>query len=732
MGRKVTLATCSLNQWAMDFEGNMQRIIKSIVLSKEKGATVRLGPELEVTGYGCGDHFSESDTFLHSWQVLAEILNHPSCTDIICDIGMPVMHKNVAYNCRVIIFNRKILLIRPKLAMCDGGNFRETRWFSAWAKLKETEEHFLPRMIQSVTGQKTAPIGDAVISTLDTCIGVEICEELYTSKSSHVDMGLDGVEIFTNASGSHHQLRKANIRVDLVTSASSKSGGIYLYANFFGCDGERVCYDGCSMVAVNGDIVARGAQFSLKEVEVVTATVDLEDVRMYKNKLRSRCTNSAKTPSYPRIHVDFALSEQNDMFKSCSEPMKWKYHTPEEEINLGPALWLWDYLRRSGQGGYFIPLSGGIDSSSSACIVYSMCKLVCQAANDGDAQVVCDAQRIVGEQGYIPTNPRELASRIFTTCYMGTTNSSLDTRTRARDLAQEIGSYHIDINIDPAVEAVMGIFIKFFGLKPKFKAFGGSVRENIALQNIQARLRMVLAYLFAQLTLWARGKSGGLLVLGSANVDEGLRGYLTKYDCSSADVNPIGGINKTDLRSYIKYCIRMYGFKSLSSIFDTPPTAELEPLVDGQIAQTDEDDMGMTYEELSFYGKLRKIQGCGPYSMFCKLVYMWKERFSPREIAAKVQHFFRYYSINRHKMTTITPAYHAEAYSPDDNRFDLRQFLYNVRWPWQFRCIDQQAEKMEEMLRTKTGISGPDLGKRMADGSLKGEASESRGKGVVV
>ena len=37
----------------------------------------------------------------------------------------------------------------------------------------------------------------------------------------------------------------------------------------------------------------------------------------------------------------------------------------------------------------------------------------------------------------------------------------------------------------------------------------------------QARVRMVLAYLFAQLNLWARGKSGGQLVLGSSNVDEG-------------------------------------------------------------------------------------------------------------------------------------------------------------------------------------------------------------------
>ena len=47
-----------------------------------------------------------------------------------------------------------------------------------------------------------------------------------------------------------------------------------------------------------------------------------------------------------------------------------------------------------------------------------------------------------------------------------------------------------------------------------------------------------------QLTLWVRGRPGGLLVLGSGNVDEALRGYLTKYDCSSADINPIGGFSK--------------------------------------------------------------------------------------------------------------------------------------------------------------------------------------------
>ncbi|EDO26927.1 predicted protein, partial [Nematostella vectensis] len=189
---------------------------------------------------------------------------------------------------------------------------------------------------------------------------------------------------------------------------------------------------------------------------------------------------------------------------------------------------------------------------------------------------------------YIPTDPRELANRIFVTCYMGTENSSEETRKRAANLADEIGSYHLGITIDAAVSAVLTIFTAMTSKVPKFKVHGGSHTENLALQNVQARLRMIFAYLFAQLILWARGMPGGLLVLGSSNVDEGLRGYLTKYDCSSADINPIGGISKTDLRAFIFHCVEKYNFSSLITILGAPPTAELEPLADGQIQQKDE------------------------------------------------------------------------------------------------------------------------------------------------
>lgn len=62
---------------------------------------------------------------------------------------------------------------------------------------------------------------------------------------------------------------------------------------------------------------------------------------------------------------------------------------------------------------------------------------------DSDKQVIADARRIAGETNesiWLPTDPRDLAGKIFHTCYMGTENSSVDTRGRAKMLAEAIGA----------------------------------------------------------------------------------------------------------------------------------------------------------------------------------------------------------------------------------------------------------------------------------------------------
>eukprot|EP01137_Pigoraptor_chileana_P003266 Opistho-2@43201 len=708
MGRLTTLAVCTLNQWALDFDGNLRRILESIRIAKRLGAAYRLGPELEVCGYGCNDHFNENDTILHSFEVLAEILKSGLTSGILCDVGMPILHRDVRYNCRVVLLDGKIVMIRPKMALANDGNYRETRWFTPWQRVRHLEEYYLPRMLQEITGQVTVPFGDGVIATLDTCIGSETCEELFTPASPHIAMALNGVEIFTNGSGSHHELRKLDRRVDLIQSATTKAGGIYLYSNCRGCDGERVYYDGCSMVAINGKLVAQGEQFALAEVEVTTATVDLEEVRSQRASMSSLQFQAAGSAEYPRIHVKFSVTTPDFCARETAPLPRVRYHTPEEEISLGPACWLWDYLRRSRLQGFFVALSGGIDSCSTTCIVASMCRLVTAAAAAGDSTVIEDARRIAGEpatSSYVPTDPREFANRILHTCYMGSRNSSEETRLRAKYIAEKTGSYHLELRIDDAVSSMLGVFSFVTGKTPSFRVHGGTDTENLALQNLQARIRMVFAYLLAQLLPWVRGRYGGLLVLGSANVDESLRGYMTKYDCSSADINPIGGISKTDLRSFLRYCIDSFGWPELKEFLDAPPTAELEPITENYV-QTDEGDMGMTYDELSVFGRLRKIGRFGPFSMFTKLIHTWGPSLSPRQVADKVKFFFRMYAINRHKMTTLTPSYHAESYGTDDNRFDLRQFLYNAAWSWQFRKIDDHATRLERC-STETPASAP-------------------------
>ncbi|KAF8028051.1 hypothetical protein BT93_E0843 [Corymbia citriodora subsp. variegata] len=710
--RLLKVATCNLNQWAMDFDCNMKNVKESIAEAKTAGAVIRLGPELEITGYGCEDHFLELDTVTHAWECLKELLLGDWTDGILCSFGMPIIKGSERYNCQVLCMNRKIIMIRPKMWLANDGNYRELRWFTPWKQKNQLDDFQLPSEISEALSQKTVPFGYGYIQFLDTAVAAEICEELFTPLPPHAELALNGVEVFMNASGSHHQLRKLDVRLRAFIGATYYRGGVYMYSNHQGCDGGRLYYDGCSCVIVNGDMVAQGSQFSLKDVEVVIAEIDLDAVASFRGSISSFQEQASAKTKVPSVAAPYNLCQSFHLQMCLSGPLEIKYHSPEEEIALGPGCWLWDYLRRSGASGFLLPLSGGADSSSVAAIVGCMCQLVVKEIANGDEQVKADAIRI-GQyaDGQFPTDSKEFAKRIFYTVYMGSENSSETTRSRAKLLADEIGAWHLDVCIDGVVSALLSLFEKLTGKRPRYKVDGGSNAENLGLQNIQARIRMVLAFMLASLLPWVHSKLGFYLVLGSSNVDEGLRGYLTKYDCSSADINPIGSISKQDLRSFLRWAANHLGYSSLAEVEAAPPTAELEP-IRSNYSQLDEVDMGMTYEELSVYGRMRKIFRCGPVSMFQNLCYRWGTKLTPAEVAEKVKHFFKYYSINRHKMTVLTPSYHAESYSPEDNRFDLRQFLYNARWPFQFRKIDQLVQKLdgdkiaikESTARTSDGV----------------------------
>jgi NAD+ synthase (glutamine-hydrolysing) len=705
MTRKCVLGTCQLNQWALDWDGNRDRIIDAIKTAKSQQARLILTPELCIPGYGLLDHWLEKDVYTNSWDMAAEIISHADCQDIIIDLGLPVIHEYVTYNARVIALNGYILAIRPKLDLCNDGNYREMRYFTAWPR-RRVETYTLPQVIQQLSSkQKHCPIGEVAFETIDASFASETCEELWTPDSPHSLYSLAGVEIVLNSSGSHHEIRKLDVRINHLFEATAKTGGVYIYSNQRGCDGDRLYYDGCALIMANGQVLAQGPQFSLQDVEVKTAVVDLDEIHAFRSS-RSRAAQAARHPEVQKlewVQVDFSLCATTNEKKT--EARKLRYHEPEEEIAFGPACWLWDYLRRSKQRGFLVPLSGGIDSCATATIVYSMCRLVVEEIKAGNVNVIADATRF--NEGKDPggLTAEQFCNKIFVTVFMGMKEqSSTETRSRAKELAAAIGSHHIDTNIDVMYNALLKLTSEILEFEPRFKVHGGTMTENLALQNFQSRSRMVLAYALAQLSPTSRGFEGNLLVLGSANVDECLRGYLTKYDCSSADINPIGGISKTDLKRFIKWAGINLHLPILQQFLDAVPTAELEPIMQEDkekgtkaYVQSDEADMGFTYDELSVFGRLRKQYKLGLVSMFERLAEDWADHMKPSQVAKKVLNFFHYYSVNRHKMTTMTPGLFIESYTPDDNRFDLRPFLYPSVWNnYERRKIDNLLKKMEE------------------------------------
>ena len=370
----LTISTCNLNQWSLDFTGNTTRILKSCDIARSHGSTYRLGPELEIPGYGCEDHFLEQDTFDHSWACLIQLLEDGAAKDMVCDFGMPVLHRGVRYNCRVICYDTEILLIRPKTAMADNGNYREGRYFTPYSPSKTKETFLLPVEFREKFGQVSAPFGLHFLQSKDgVTVGCESCEELWTPNSSHIDLALRGVEIIANGSGSHHELRKLSTRMDLILNATKKCGGVYMYSNQRGCDGGRTYYDGCAMIVVNGKIVAQGPQFDMEDVTVVTATIDLDDVRSYRAANPAFGMQAVRLLEEEEGGLSGLLCESITLLPKTDKPrpripendLELKIYSPEEECCLGPACWLWDWLRRSGAAGFFLPLSGECCRSSA-------------------------------------------------------------------------------------------------------------------------------------------------------------------------------------------------------------------------------------------------------------------------------------------------------------------------------------------------------------------------------
>ncbi len=109
----------------------------------------------------------------------------------------------------------------------------------------------------------------------------------------------------------------------------------------------------------------------------------------------------------------------------------------------------------------------------------------------------------------------------------------------------------------------------------------GEVPSRLAMSNVKVRLRMISLYYFAN--------AYNYLVVGTGNKAELTMGYFTKYGDGGIDILPLGNLAKCQVREIA----RLVGVPK--EIIDRVPTAGLWP------GQTDEGEMGITYNEIDRY-----------------------------------------------------------------------------------------------------------------------------------
>jgi len=121
---------------------------------------------------------------------------------------------------------------------------------------------------------------------------------------------------------------------------------------------------------------------------------------------------------------------------------------------------------------------------------------------------------------------------------------------------------------------------EYVDLGPVFDRLMASLPRgsDMAVANLKPRLRMATLYYFAN--------SRNYLVAGTGNKSELTAGYFTKYGDGGADLLPLGDL----LKSQVRELARELGVPEV--IITKPPSAGL------WAGQTDEEEMGITYDEL--------------------------------------------------------------------------------------------------------------------------------------
>ena len=407
----------------------------------------------------------------------------------------------------------------------DGIHY-EPRWFKPWP---------VGEVCDVNVGGTRYPVGDLLFDCGDVKIGLEICRDAWVTDRPGKRLAARGADIILNPSASHFAFDKQEIRRGIRAARFTRLHVSYAYSNLLGNESGRAIFDGGSLIASEGKMLAVGPRLSFADRTLTTADVDTEATRLLRNTV-SPHQGAHDAHAGATITADFSFPKLQASLEP-TQPLKWDISPPPkaEEFARAVPLALYDYLRKSRAGGMVVSLSGGADSSAVVTMIWLMVEL-------GVAEL--GQKKFLEKLSHIPQlsqadSNQEIVRRLLTCIYQATRNSGPVTRDAANSIADAVGAEFLEWNIDALVDGYVDTVSQAVGRQLTW------TQDDVALQNIQARARGPGAWLLANLR--------GALLLATSNRSEAAVGYATMDGDTCGGLAPITGIDKAYLLQWLEW-----------------------------------------------------------------------------------------------------------------------------------------------------------------------------------
>lgn len=587
---------------------NIERAEAMIRRAVDEKVELLTFPELNITGYTCGDLFLQPYLLEMAEKAVIELAKRTEDTNILFFVGMPLRAEEKLYNAAVAIQGGKILGAIPKTYLPNYREFQEKRWFSSSNELAYSTIRI---------GDHVVPIGhDLIFKYKDVGIGVEICEDMWTPVTPGTRLSLYGAHIIFNLSASPETAGKHSYLRSLISSLSSQGLNGYVYAaSGYGESSSDVVFAGKGFIAENGVILEEMPRFQVGE-RLIVSDIDVARIRT-ERLINTSFRTAASLYAYDSLAVvPFELREEEDEEYEMTRPIESNPFMPsgvdldercEEMFDIQTAG-LVQRLNHLSGSKIVVGISGGLDSTLALLV----------AAHTMD---------VLGRD-----------RRDIVAVTMPGPATSDRTRNNATRMMELLGvtSYHIPIG-EATIEHL--------------RAIGhDTVTEDVTYENAQARER-------TQVLMDMANRVGGF-VLGTGDLSELALGWAT----FNGDHMSMYGINasipKTSVRIMVTYLANHGDYPEelrgiLHDVVDTPVSPELKSSdKDNEITQKTEDIIG-PYEVHDFFLFHMLHNAYSPQKMFFMANRAFKGVYTRQELKGWMMTFVKRFFTQQFKRNCL-------------------------------------------------------------------------------